>query len=217
MILDRINPKQRLYVLRERGGFSCLGFDVARDRTMMYLTLMGHALPDSVPYGNREAFELYQSIEQQYIDHPASKATTFDPHTPDRVKSILEDARLKHFRLRIYIGDSETGLDWNEVHDVLGYIGRSMGPIRVPLLLRTRASSGGPAILTACIVKLQSAGDRRVLWQHPAYHTRTFSIGPAVNEGYTEAAYRSGSLHAQFKKSGDAGKFIDKMLGRRMS
>jgi len=217
MSLDNINFEQQLYVIRESGGFSCLGFAVACDRTIMYLQRMGHVLPDAVPFGSREAFELYQSIERQYIAHPSSQATSFDPHTPDQVKAILEDARLRHFRLRIYIGDRETGLDWNEEHDVLGYIGRSMGPIRVPLLLRTRASSGGPAILTACIVKLQSAGDRRVLWQHPAYHSRTFSIGPAVNEGYTEAAYRSGSLHAQFKKSGDAGKFIDKMLGRRMS
>lgn len=217
MILDSINPEQRLYVLRESGGFSCLGFDVARDRMMMYLELMGHKLPDPIPYGNREAFELYERIERQYIAHPASKATTFDPHTAEAVKALLENARLKHLRLRLYMGDAATGLDWNEEHDVLGYISRSMGPIRVPILIKTQASSGGPAILTACIVKLQSVDGKRVLWQHTAYHSRTFTLGPAVNDPYIEAVYRDGSLHAQFKKSGDAGKFIDKMLGLRMS
>ncbi len=217
MPLDNINFEQQLYVIRESGGFSCLGFAVARDRTIMYLQRMGHVLPDAVPFGSREAFELYQSIERQYIAHPSSQATSFDPHTPDQVKAILEDARLRYFRLRIYIGDRETGLDWNEEHDVLGYIGRSMGPIRVPLLLRSRTSSGGPALLTACIVKLQRAADKLVLWQHPAYHTRIFTAGPAVDDGYVEAAYRDGELHAQFKKSGEAVKFIDKMLGRRMS
>src|SRR5260370_2132133 len=125
MPLDTINFEQQLYVIRESVGFSCLGFAAARDWMMMYLQRMGHALPDPVPFGSREAFELYQSIKRQYMAHPASQATTFDPHTPDQVKGILEDARLRHFRLRIYIGDRETGLDWNEANDVLGYISRS--------------------------------------------------------------------------------------------
>jgi hypothetical protein len=216
MILDSIDLKQQLYVLRGDGGFSCLGFGVARDRMLLYLKRMGRTLPDPIPYGDREAFALYQSIEREYMAHPASRETTFDLHTPDAVARILEEARLRRRRLRIYYGDRETGRDWNSNSDILGYIGRSMGPIRVPLLLDRLSSSGGGAILTADIVKIQQADTKAVLWVHSAYHTLPMAVGPAVNTGYMEAVYRNGELHAQFRRKGEAAKFIDRMLDLRM-
>ncbi len=216
MMLHKIDDDQKLYV-GASGGVSCLGFDVVRDRTILYFKRMGLAPPNPVPYGDHEAYELYESAERQYIAHPASKATTFEPHTPDPVIAILEDARCRLVRLRIFYGDRETGRDWNEENDVLGYIGRSMGPIRVPLLIKTRASTGGFAILTAHIVRIQSASDKRVLWQHATYHSLPFALGPAVSDGYVEAVYRDGRMHAQFKKPGDAARFMDRILGRRMN
>lgn len=217
MTIHKVDDEQKLYVLRASGGISCLGFDVVRDRTILYCKRMGLAPPDPVPYGNQEAYELYVSVERQYIAHPASKATTFEPHTPDPVIAILEDARNRQSRLRLYYGNRETGRDWNDENDVLGYIGRSMGPIRAPLLIKTRASRGGFAILTAHIVRIQSARDKRVLWEHATYHSLPFALGPSVHDGFVEAVYRDGQMHAQFNKPGDAAKFMDRILGRRMS
>jgi hypothetical protein len=215
-MLDSINLDQNLYVMSAGKGYTCLGFDVARDRTLMYIELMGGTAPADMPHGTREAYDLYQRVEAQYVSHPASRGTTFDPHTPDRVKEILEAARRSRRRLRLYYGNRLSGLDWNEENDTTGYVGRSMGPIRVPLLIKSIASSGGPAILTNCIVKIQRTSDKQVVWQHSEYHTRSFTIGPAKDQGYAEAVYRDGDLHAQFRHRGQATRFIDTMLGRRM-
>ena len=38
------------------------------------------------------------------------------------------------------------------------YIGNSLGPLKVPLLIHNRRSSGGPAILDHCVVKIKRTG-----------------------------------------------------------
>lgn len=57
-------------------------------------------------------------------------------------------------------------IDWNEQFDVTGYVGRSTGPIKVPLLIHNRRSLGGPAILDHCIIGVRETGkDGRLLYQ----------------------------------------------------
>ena len=57
-------------------------------------------------------------------------------------------------RVRLFLGDPETGRDWGEENDVTGYVGRSTGPSKVPLLLATRRSMGGGAILVDCVLRM---------------------------------------------------------------
>jgi hypothetical protein len=73
--------------------------------------------------------------------------THFHTETPPAVRRILESARQSGTRLRVFYGDAKTGAPWLEESDVLGRIGRSMGPVRVPLILARANSSGGPALL----------------------------------------------------------------------
>ncbi len=102
--------------------------------------------------------------------------TTFHDDTPMAVIDALENHRRARYpiRIRLYYGDQSTGLAWGDTET--GYIGRPMGagekPQRVPLVLPTRASSGGGAILTHCVVKIECANKRHggVIWKHPAYH-----------------------------------------------
>lgn len=95
--------------------------------------------------------------------------TYYDRRTPFEITTCLELARLGEQRIRLYYGDRETGRDWNERYDVTGRIGRSMGPIRIPILLHNRRSIGGGGILDHCIVRIDTAAGRKVLYQHPNY------------------------------------------------
>ncbi len=97
--------------------------------------------------------------------------TAYTADTPDYLIEILERLRLNHTRCRFYFGDINTGRDWEEQFDVFGYISRSTGRIKIPLLINSARSLGGGALMTGCIVKIEHADKRKgVIWQHPKYH-----------------------------------------------
>lgn len=144
------------------------------------------------------------------------EGTFFHAETPFEVVVSLRAAWRGKQRIRLFLGEPETGLDWNEESDVIGYLGRSMGPIKVPLLLKTCRSDGGPALLDHCIVKLTDVGGH-VFWQHPNYHCRTFSIEPSDLPAFVAAVKRDGEIIARFKKSGQAEKWVAFLRGERAS
>ena len=96
--------------------------------------------------------------------------TTFHDETPIAVCNILNDAinSRQSKRIRIFLGDSETGKDWNEWYDTIGYIGRSCGPVKIPLMIHNTRSHGGGAVLDHCIVRITI--DKKTVYQHPNYH-----------------------------------------------
>lgn len=131
--------------------------------------------------------------------------TSYDTRTPDEVIRVLENARLSRTRLHISLGDSTTGKDWLEEFETHGYVGRSMGPIKVPLLVPNRKSLGGGAILDHCIVRIRQSAGGQVLWQHSQYHIGTMEIRPKAEpvklpDGrlLTVDVFRDGKLHASF-------------------
>lgn len=89
--------------------------------------------------------------------------TSFHDETPDDVIRVLESARQGRVRLHISYGDRTTGRDWLEEVETHGYVGRSTGPVKVPLLVAIRRSTGGGAILDRCIVRISTAAGGRVL------------------------------------------------------
>lgn len=100
--------------------------------------------------------------------------TYYHKETPDQVIEILEGSRLSYRekRLRVHYGDTKTGKDWMEQYDIMGYVGRSMGPIKIPLLIHNKRSMGGGGMLDHCIVKItETVKPHKVLYQHPKYHT----------------------------------------------
>lgn len=96
--------------------------------------------------------------------------TSFDERTPDEVIRVLESARQNRTRLHISLGDTSNGKDWLEEFETHGYVGRSMGPVKVPLLVANTRSLGGGSILAHCIVRIRESAGGRVLYQHPGYH-----------------------------------------------
>ena len=102
--------------------------------------------------------------------------TSFDERTPDEVIRVLESARQNRTRLHISLGDTASGRDWLEEFETHGYVGRSIGPVKVPLLVANTRSLGGGSILAHCIVRIRTSAGGRVLWQHPDYHHGTLEI-----------------------------------------
>lgn len=98
--------------------------------------------------------------------------TCYDEDTPKELIGIFEQVRNLGVRVRLYYGDQMTGRDWKELHDIEGYVSRSTGEIKTPILVYNKNSTGGSSILTANVVKIEYANKKQggVLWAHPNYH-----------------------------------------------
>jgi hypothetical protein len=95
--------------------------------------------------------------------------TYYYEETSNAMINQLETLRINQTRCRFHWGDTETGKDWGDDCDVRGRIGRSTGPIKIPILIYNRRSFGGVSILTHCIVKITATKGGRVIYQHPKY------------------------------------------------
>lgn len=100
--------------------------------------------------------------------------TYYNVNTPDTVINQLENARLNRYRIRLFYGDINTGRDWLEVYNTIGYIGRSTGKIKIPILIYNSRSLGGGAILDHCIIKITV--DRETVYKNKNYQTPEFYI-----------------------------------------
>lgn len=144
--------------------------------------------------------------------------TSFDERTPDEVIRVLESARQTRTRLHISLGDQDSGKDWLEEFESHGYVRRSMGPMKVPLLVSNRRSLGGGAILDHCIVRIRESAGGRVLWQHTGYHHGTLEIRQkaepvTLQDGRTLTVdvLSDGELHASFENMVKARSWVHKL------
>lgn len=144
--------------------------------------------------------------------------TSYHVETPAAVIDVLERARQNRTRIHISYGDAASGLDWLEEYDIAGYLGRSMGPVKVPLLIANRRSMGGGAMLDHCIVRIRESAGGRILYQHPAYHFGNLAIRPKVEpvtlpDGRTLNidVIRDGQLHAAFESVEKARRWVHKL------
>lgn len=99
--------------------------------------------------------------------------TYYHINTPDSMVNLLEHIRLNKIRVRFHWGDTDTGRDYGDMYDVKGTLGRTMGPVKSPILLQKSNSWGGGIILDHCIVKITlTTKPYEVLYQHPSYHVK---------------------------------------------
>lgn len=111
------------------------------------------------------------------------EGTSFHKDTPMAVCNILNRAiNNRSQKIRIFYGDTETGRDWNESYDTFGFIGRSLGPSKIPLMIYSHRSMGGPGILDHCIVRITI--DKEDVYRHPSYRC---AIERKGNEIYNES------------------------------
>ena len=102
------------------------------------------------------------------MDYTTKNGTSYNINTPADVITVLERARLDGTRIIVDYGDVETGTSWGEVHDVSGYVGRSTGEIKIPILIHNTRSTGGCGMLTHCILSIKESRGKRVLYTHPS-------------------------------------------------
>ncbi len=144
--------------------------------------------------------------------------TSYHVETTADVIEVLERARQNRTRITISYGDAATGKDWLEEFDIAGYVGRSIGPIKVPLLIANRRSTGGGAVLDHYIVRIRQSAGGRVLYQHPAYHFGALAIRPkaepvTLSDGRTLNidVTRDGELHASFESVEKARRWVHRL------
>ena len=144
--------------------------------------------------------------------------TSYDVRTPVEVINVLEKARTNRTRLHISLGDAVTGRDWLEEFECFGFIGRSTGPVKVPLILPLSRSIGGGAILDHCIVRIRHSSGGRVLYQHPKYHHGKIEVRHkeqpvALEDGRSLLVdlLRDGQLHAAFESVAKAMRYVQKL------
>ncbi len=149
--------------------------------------------------------------------------TYYREGTPRAVVDALESAMHSDARVRLFLGDKETGKDWCDEYDVAGRVGRTMGPICAPILLHSQRSIGGGIILTDCIVRLMVNG--REVYRHPKYTAPEYTVhaierGAKIGKvdlreaGYTCTVEGTG---ANFKTAKQAHRYAAFMRGERAS
>ena len=161
------------------------------------------------------------TIEKEIVKDSKGKeyqlfnGTAYHVNTPAEVIVILDRAlnQRREYRIRLFYGDTETGRDWLEEYQIIGYVGRSTGSIKIPLLISRRDSTGGPGILDHCIVKITF--DKLTVYQHDNYHLPELEIVEAdqwlIDKGYNYTV----PGHANFKTYDQAEKWIDFIQGNR--
>lgn len=144
--------------------------------------------------------------------------TSYDERTPNEVIRVLENARANRTRLHISLGDTENGKDWLEEFETHGYVSRSMGPVKVPLLVANTRSLGGGAILDHCIIRIRTSSGGRILYQHPKYHHGDLEIRQKEHpvelpDGrvLTVDVLRDGEVHAAFETVEKARRWVRKL------
>ena len=116
----------------------------------------------------------------------------------DKFISVLLRAYKYKFRIRIWYGDTETGRAWNEEYDVMGTVGRTTGNIKIPILVYSKKSWGGSALLMGNIIRIDDIEDRRTLWQVPDFHVEKM-----------EVVYKNGDYPFQVMQTKDNGEVVN--------
>ncbi len=151
-------------------------------------------------------------------EYQVVNGTSYHAETSAAVIEVLERARQNRTRIHVSYGDAATGKDWLEEFDIAGYVGRSMGPVKVALLIGNRRSLGGGAMLDHCIVCIRASAGGRVLYQHPVYHFGNLVIRPKAEpvtlpDGRTLKidVIRDCQLHASFESVEKARRWVHKL------
>lgn len=109
-----LNIDRRLYVIAEAEGFSCLGFDNARDHANQIAGRLGR--PDlafsATDHAALTGYAKYRQATHAWVQSTQSLQTYFDPHTEPEVARVLESCRRTGNKVRLILGNTMTGQTW---------------------------------------------------------------------------------------------------------
>ena len=134
----------------------------------------------------------------------------FNVATPDAVCEALSGID-RDTRIRVWYGDPVTGKSYDDIYDTTGYVGRSCGPVKVPLLINNKRSIGGPALSCDIIVKIVDTRTKRVIYQHPTFSQSVFTTRDRF-------VHKDGlNTFAELRTPEQAKRFADFMNAKRMN
>ena len=141
--------------------------------------------------------------------------TTYHDDTDPKIVEVLERCRTRCYRIRVFYGDTSTGKSWEEEYDTIGYVERSGGNVKIPLLVNNARSMGGSGILDNRIVKITMADGRQVLYEHPDFHTAGYAISNSTYPDLPVGVFADGVNVANFPTLKKAQRWIDFITGKR--
>lgn len=210
-----LNEAQKLYVIPCGGGCSCYGFDNAFDEAAQLAALLSQAAPDRAQWGTMGLWERLGTLRAAYAARPdLNERTFFQANTPEAVKTVLEHSRKTGAKLRIFLGNTDTGRAWLDEFETVGRVGRSMGPQQVPLLI-VGNSGGGGAISTSSIVRISCAHTLRPLYSHPSFNVTPLEVRAGTVAGYPSEVWdtEKNDCVARFKTAKKAAQWVAFMRG----
>lgn len=143
----------------------------------------------------------------------------FDDNTCDKVKVALIDCYHSKARVRVWYGDTDTGVSWLEEYDTIGTIGRSGGQVKIPLLLKNARSSGGGGVLCHCIIRIDVISSKRTIYEHPLFYVPVLTVAINTDKDtknkYPFIVLKNNEVQARFKSEKQATNYIGFMTGER--
>ncbi len=138
---------------------------------------------------------------------------------PMSATEALDYARTNHLRVRLWHGDPKTGKVWDEEYDVCGYIGQSMGPHKIPLLICNSRSTGGGGISPDSVVRIVTTHGGRILYTIPNFDPGTFTsaVVESSPDGLPARVAKNGENIANFKTVAQAERWVAFMKGERFA
>lgn len=158
--------------------------------------------------------ERYTIGRTEYVRHESGLYFSADA-SPTVARLLARYAETRQ-RVRLFLGETATGKAWAEESDIVGTVGRSMGPCKVPLLIVGNARGGG-AILTGCVVAIRECDSRRWSYRAPGFDPGEWRVAPADIPGYAETVTHNGIVHARFPRAGMGARYCEFMLGDRFT
>lgn len=209
-----LNIEQKLYVIATGDGYSCFGFDNARDHANQIAQRLNRADLSFTPndYAALTGYSKCEEAVSAWSQSALTQQTYFDPGTDPQAAAVLESRRQTCGKVRLVLGDTRTGEPWLNEYDVVGKIGRSGGSLKVPLLVE-EGESGGGAILTSCVLNIIDWKSGRTLYRHPAYREPELSLQPSDVPEHPWAVLHLNEVIARFKDMGKACAYIAFMRG----
>jgi hypothetical protein len=209
-----LNVEQQLYVIRLCEGYGTFGFKNARDDANQIAALLKRddlAFTDA-DFGTLDGYRKHEEAVRAWAHSPMSKQTWFQPGTDPKAAKALERCRRACNKIRLILGSLETGVSWMNEHDIVGTVGRSLGPLRVPLLVEEN-SDCGDAISTDRLLALIDWRTGKFLYRHPAYRIPNLTIRRQDDPKWPWEVLHDSQVVARFKNIGKAGAYVAFMCG----
>lgn len=217
--LKSINTEQQLFVFKSGGGVTCWGFQNAVDEVYCLQTRLGEPVVEFA-LGDPEILKEHGRLVALLSASPIKHATWFNRHTCMEVRIALDTAREQGTMIRLWRGDTKTGKSWMDDHDVYGTVGRSMGPMKIPLLIENGRGDGGSAILDNCIIRIDGWKGKQSwqIYKHPLWHVPEMSVekndDSETKGSHPDVVKCNGEVQARFASEAEARRYVDFHLGK---